>query len=162
MVWSYGKRGRKRGSRHSILCVFSPHIKVPVSIITWKPICKGLSGGVTLSGTVASLLGAIFIAVIFIAGYFLVYGKNEYLFLMFILCTIGGFTGSAIDSVLGAAVQVKYYCKESGCITEKRVNNGIINKVISGFAVINNDAVNFASSFIASLLTISAFVLLSR
>lgn len=136
--------------------------KAPVSIITWKPVYKGLSGGITLAGTAASLLGSVFIAAIFIAGYFIIYGKSEHLFLQFILCAVGGFTGSVIDSVLGATVQVKYQCEESGYITEKRVNNGSINRVISGFPVINNDAVNFASSFIASLLTVAVYVLLFR
>ncbi len=136
--------------------------KTPVSIITWKPICKGLSGGITLAGTAASLLGSVFIALIFIAGYLIIYGKNENLFLQFILCAAGGFTGSAIDSVLGATVQVKCLCEETGIITEKRMNNGSVNKVVSGFPVINNDAVNFTSSFIASLMAVAASVLLSR
>ncbi|NLL14237.1 MAG: DUF92 domain-containing protein [Fibrobacter sp.] len=133
--------------------------KTPVSIINWKPICKGLSGGITLAGTVASLLGSVFIAVVFIAGYFIIYGNSEHLLLQFILCAVGGFAGSVIDSVLGATVQVKYQCEESGKITEKRVINGNVNKVISGFPVINNDAVNFISSFVASLLTVAVSVL---
>ena len=37
--------------------------------------------------------------------------------------------------------------------------NGNVNKVISGFPVINNDAVNFISSFVASLLTVAVSVL---
>jgi uncharacterized membrane protein len=78
------------------------------------------------------------------------------------LCVLGGFTGSIIDSILGATVQVKYYCEEPGYITEKRMNKGSTNKIISGFPIITNDVVNFASGFISSLLTISAYVLLSR
>ena len=71
---------------------------------------------------------------------FIIYGNSEHLLLQFILCAVGGFAGSVIDSVLGATVQVKYQCEESGKITEKRVINGNVNKVISGFPVINNDA----------------------
>ena len=79
--------------------------------------------------------------------------------MQFILCSVGGFAGSVIDIVLVDTVQVKYQCEESGKITEKRVINGNVNKVITGFPVINNDAVNFISSFVASLLTVAVSVL---
>ncbi|NLD98684.1 MAG: DUF92 domain-containing protein, partial [Fibrobacter sp.] len=51
--------------------------KSPVSIVTWKPIQTGLSGGITATGSLASLAGAMLIAVIFIAGYYLTYGTAE-------------------------------------------------------------------------------------
>jgi uncharacterized protein (TIGR00297 family) len=135
--------------------------KPPVSIITFKPIPKGLSGGITLAGSVASLAGAVLIAAVFTAGYQLVYNNNEHRLLSFILCLTGGYTGSLLDSILGATIQVKYFSEKDGRITEKRVSNGSVNEVISGHPLVNNDVVNFTSSFISSLLTVFVYMMFS-
>ncbi|NLD99391.1 MAG: DUF92 domain-containing protein, partial [Fibrobacter sp.] len=74
---------------------------------------------------------------------------------LFILCTVGGFTGSMIDSILGATVQVKYYCEEQKLITEKRISKSHTNRIISGFPGISNDVVNFTSSFLSALLVMT-------
>lgn len=91
----------------------------------------------------------------------MVYTQNVHLLLSFILCPLGGFTGSLLDSVLGATIQVKYFSEKEGRITEKRLSNGSVNKVISGHPLVNNDVVNFTSSFISSLLTVIVYMLLS-
>jgi uncharacterized protein (TIGR00297 family) len=136
--------------------------KTPVSIITFKPILKGLSGGITLAGSLASLAGAFLIAVVFTTGYQLVYTNHDHLLLLFVLCMIGGFAGSLLDSLLGATVQVKYYCEKEGHITEKRISNGCVNTPYSGHPLINNDVVNFASSIIVSILTIFVYMLITE
>jgi uncharacterized protein (TIGR00297 family) len=117
----------------------------PVSIITFKPVVKGLSGGVTCLGLLASLLGSFFISVI----YFL-FKFNEIdasrLLLHILLITSAGFAGSVLDSILGDLLQAKYKSHQTGDLTEKPYENGKANMLVRGCAVVTNDLVNFLSS----------------
>lgn len=126
----------------------------PVSIITWEPIEKGVSGGISLLGTFASLMGAAFISLISIAGYVISFGNNGKLLLLFILPTLGGFLGSLIDSILGATVQAKYISCISNTITEKKYSDGVANALYSGVDVFDNNFVNFASGLLSSIIMV--------
>lgn len=124
----------------------------PVSIINFKPIEKGLSGGISLLGTCASLFGALFISGVFFLDYVYRYGFSYRAIVILAVCTLGGFLGSIIDSIMGATVQVKYFSKVTGELTEKRYTNGIKNKRVRGYKFINNDFVNFTSGIIAAAI----------
>ncbi|MGL4337056.1 MAG: DUF92 domain-containing protein, partial [Turicibacter sp.] len=73
-----------------------------VSIINFKPIQTGLSGGVTWFGTLASILGSFLIATLFTVWYVLFIQRDTPFFPL--ICYIGmfGFLGSLVDSLLGA------------------------------------------------------------
>lgn len=126
--------------------------KDPVSIITWEPIEKGVSGGISPLGIMASLFGAGFIAVISVVGYILSFGINEYLLAFFLLSTLGGFLGSIIDSILGATVQAKYISCISNTLTEKKYSGGIENALYSGISIIDNNFVNLSSGLLSSMI----------
>ena len=65
---------------------------------------------------------------------------------------LAGFTASIIDSFLGATVQAQYLDTQNNKITEKPLNqSGKNNSLVSGFAFINNDWVNFLSILTAPL-----------
>jgi uncharacterized protein (TIGR00297 family) len=132
----------------------------PLSILTLKPIKKGMSGGVSPLGTFISFLGAVFIAALGFFGYGYIYGFNKNALLLFILSSIGGFLGSIIDSFLGAAIQAKYQCKVCGEITEHKFHHGKPCDLTSGIGIINNDAVNFLSALISSLITIGVYIII--
>lgn len=123
------------------------------SILSFKPIDKGLSGGVSLLGMAASLLGSLVIGICFYIGVLLMFDDFEYLFMFSMLIFGFGFLGNIIDSYLGILLQAKYLNHIKGIIVEKQ-NSLKEFKLISGFKVMTNDAVNFMSGLLTSVLLI--------
>jgi uncharacterized protein (TIGR00297 family) len=91
---------------------------VPISIMTGKPVKKGVSGGVTLLGTLSGLFGAFLIALPIVAYHSFAFAEGAGLSQCSTVCfgaiapaitiqawllavTIGGFIGTLVDSVLG-------------------------------------------------------------
>lgn len=129
--------------------------KPPVSIVSFKPVERGLSGGISIFGTFVSLLGSGFIATLFIILKIIVLGHYEHNFILFSIVTVFGFLGSLIDSYLGAVFQASYYDDENSCITEKKGKN----KLVKGLPWMTNDMVNFLSIFLAvCLFSVFAFL----
>ncbi|MDF2674941.1 MAG: hypothetical protein K0R09_3209 [Clostridiales bacterium] len=130
----------------------------PISIITFKKIERGMSGGVSLLGIIASVLGAGFIGVILSMGYVLQYGISMSCLKLFILCSICGFIGSLVDSLIGSTIQAKYVCTVCGKYTEKKLHHGSNTTHMSGIRFINNDVVNFTSGFISTIIAIAFYL----
>lgn len=123
----------------------------PVSILTLRTIPRGTSGGVSPLGLLASVGGAFFIGVWFAVGYWISIGWTGLEpVVMAIAITAGGFLGSIVDSVLGAAVQAQYFDNVRKILTERRHDaEGAANRLVKGFHFMTNDAVNAASGLIA-------------
>lgn len=130
----------------------------PISIISFKKIERGMSGGVSPLGTIASALGALFIGVILAVGYMWLYGINTSWIKLLIICSLCGFIGSLVDSLMGSTIQAKYKCTVCNKYTEKKIHHGSITNHISGIRFINNDVVNFSSGFIASIIAITMYL----
>ena len=122
----------------------------PFSIINFKPVQRGMSGGVTLLGLFASACGAFFMAGIYFAFGFVSIPFHE-LIRDCTIITVFGFTGALIDSALGALFQPAYV-DGTGRLTEKRAHGRVPNKKVKGFGFLSNDMVNFVSSLIAACL----------
>ncbi len=119
--------------------------QAPRNILTLKPMATGLSGGVSLPGILASLGASAFILIpIYLSAPELSGGA-----LFLIACF--SFSGSILDSLMGALLQGKYLTPE-GQLTEV---SGPGYPLVQGFAFMDNDGVNF----LASLLAASASVL---
>jgi len=103
-----------------------------------KQVEKGTSGGISLWGTGAALLGSSLVALP--AALFTDY------WLLFPLVTFAGLAGSFFDSLLGATVQAMYYCPTDKKETEKHPLHtcGTETVHIRGWKWLDNDWVNFA------------------
>ena len=107
-----------------------------------KRVEKGTSGGVSLWGTVASLIGSAVIALPAV----LLDPTGSLTTDHFLLITAAGLAGSLFDSFLGATVQAMYYCPTDKKETEKHPLHtcGTQTVHIRGWRWLNNDWVNFA------------------
>lgn len=123
----------------------------PVSILTFKPVQRGMSGGISLLGTIASMFGAGFIAFLSSACYAYYYNLSTNVIIIFLIIASAGFGGNLIDSILGATIQSKYRCMVCGEITERKIHHDTPCELTQGYTFIDNNAVNFTSSLIASL-----------
>ena len=113
---------------------------------------KGTSGGVSLFGTLASLLGS---ALIGILAAFLnpTEPVSAAYWSLALLITLSGLAASLFDSLLGATVQAMYYCPTDQKETEKHPLHTCGTKTIHtrGWAWLNNDLVNLACGIFGSL-----------
>jgi len=127
-----------------------------------KRVEKGTSGGVSLLGTFASLLGSALIAILaafldptetLVTGYWSLVS----------VITFAGLAASLFDSFLGATVQAMYFCPADQKETEKHPLHTCGTKTIHtrGWRWLNNDLVNVACGMFGStiaLLFIATFL----
>ncbi len=111
-----------------------------LNVLNFKPVRRGVSGGISLPGTIGGLLGALFIAVSS-----LYWIKFDYLHYILIVVS-AGFAGSIVDSVLGASVQIQYKCNACGIVTEKKKHCSTATTPLKGLCFFNNDTVNLFAS----------------
>ena len=104
-------------------------------ILNFKRIEQGVSGGVSLRGSLGALAGAIVIA---FSGMCWVKADFNY----FLLVVGAGFFGSVFDSYLGATLQLQNRCTVCGKITEREVHCNTTTEYHKGIKWLNNDAVN--------------------
>lgn len=122
----------------------------PISILTFSRVAKGTSGAVSILGTVTAVLGSLLIAAV-----------SSYLFeLPMGLIFIFGFLGNVIDSLLGATLQAVYICDCCQLETEKTIHCGKRTTLERGYSFLNNDVVNFCSSFLALIIGLLVYNLL--
>lgn len=132
----------------------------PPRIITdlRKPVEKGTSGGISLFGTLASLLGSAVVALPAV----LLSPVGRLTANDFLLITVAGLAGSFFDSLLGATVQAMYYCPADKKETEKHPLHtcGTETVHIRGWKWLDNDWVNFACGTFGSLVALAGLLLI--
>jgi uncharacterized protein (TIGR00297 family) len=117
----------------------------PVGALTLRPVPVGLSGGITLLGTLATLGGAVCVAVV--AAFVGVAPLWP--------VAIGGLAGAAADSLLGASLQALRWCPlcEAACETNPH-HCRTPTLLRRGVRWLNNDAVNFAATLCGALVAL--------
>ena len=123
---------------------FSKHT---YDIFKFRKCESGLSGGVSLLGTVASVVAGVIIA--FIPFFFNAYG---YSVRDAFIVALAAFLGTFVDSLLGSLAQVKYKCDKCGAITERHTHCNSKTQRYSGIEAVDNDIVNLISSSTAAII----------
>ena len=114
---------------------------------------KGLSGGMSWQGTVASLIAPFVFSLIPLA--FGIIGISDLL-----IVALTAFIGAVFDSMLGSLLQAKFKCTECSGITEKHIHCNVPTEHVSGLKLINNDVVNVLSSAFAAVIAMVLFILI--
>ncbi len=126
--------------------------RAPVSILNFKKVEMGTSGGVTLPGTLGAFLGSFLVVLL---GWVMWSWRQVDLLngRQVIIITLAGFLGSLVDSLLGATVQAQYHCPVCNKITEKKDHCSEKNiPLVRGYRSINNDRVNFLCTLSGGLI----------
>ena len=112
-----------------------------VNIITFKPVQKGISGGVSWLGTGCALISSFLLLSVPLAVGVLSWQT-------YLAISLLAFAGTLVDSILGALVQALYRCSDCDSLTEERNHCNKPARLIKGFRMIDNVAVNFISGFV--------------
>ncbi len=102
-----------------------------LQVISGQKVISGDSGGITLVGTIGSILGSSLIGLL---GY-----SHGLEIKTIIIVIISGFLSSIVDSILGSTVQARHISKDGMIITEKYKKSFYL---YTGSKNINNDIVN--------------------
>ncbi|KAK9697755.1 hypothetical protein RND81_08G059300 [Saponaria officinalis] len=127
----------------------------PRLITTFKPVRKGTNGGVTRTGLLAAAAAGTVVGLTFVVlGFFTAKCSTTNValkqLLVIPLSAVAGVVGSLVDSLLGATLQFSGFCSVRNKVVGKP---GPTVKRISGLTILDNNAVNFVSILITSLLT---------
>ena len=121
--------------------------KDPVSIITFTKVPKGLSGGISALGCMASLLASFLMALLFTGCYMASFASLS-------IITVSGALGALFDSFLGGTLQV-HYRRKDGSLTENEFTDGEANERARGLKFMDNDMVNFLSGMFAFTIALT-------
>lgn len=119
-----------------------------------REVPPGTSGGVTPLGFVAALLASLVIG-----GMALLLGVMETTLQTVALCVVGGTVGAVVDSLLGAAVQRKGFCKVCLRQTEAIRHCGEKTCMTGGVTFIENNVVNVLATA-AGAASVLAYLML--
>ncbi|MBR6086100.1 MAG: DUF92 domain-containing protein [Spirochaetales bacterium] len=122
--------------------------KKPVSILNFKPVPVGLSGGVTVLGLVAALLSSAVIAFFWYRWFDMVTISGA------VLVGTMGFAGCIMDSVLGAGVQGIYYDPKFKQFSEDKKKDGRDLELSRGLRWVDNDMVNLMSNVFSGVFAL--------
>ncbi|MFZ4620431.1 MAG: DUF92 domain-containing protein [Bacteroidota bacterium] len=123
----------------------------PRSIITFRPVDVGTSGGVSLAGFIGGAVGA---GLIIVSA--AVFEPSFISLTISAKLILSGVIGSAVDSLLGATIQAQYQTVD-GDVTERTTVHGVPTTLVRGFRWMNNDLVNLCCGLSGALV---AYILL--
>lgn len=110
-----------------------------------RPCTPGLSGGMSILGTVASVLAALLMSLIALC-----FGSIDHIDVAVI--TLASTLGAIFDSLLGSLLQVKFKCPKCGEITESKEHCSTPTTRYSGITCVTNNTVNLLSTIFSAIL----------
>lgn len=117
----------------------------PVSILTFKRIETGISGGVSPLGLFSSFAGCLFMALLALLAV-------PFSLKSFVVLLLVPYLGVMLDSILGAAIQVKRRCKICGKPTEKVMHCNEKTCYAGGLKFVSNSVVNILSNLCTGVI----------
>ena len=129
--------------------------KNPRLVTTWRQVPVGTNGGVTVVGTLASIVGggvvgvAYYLSILAIMTYKMSLDKFPPQWPIVVTGVLGVFLGSLIDSFIGAKFQYSGYCETKKKVVHKPSAS---TKHICGRALLSNHGVNFVSSLVTAFV----------
>ncbi|MFX1561717.1 MAG: TIGR00297 family protein [Promethearchaeota archaeon] len=145
----------------------------PPRLITkpWKPVPPGTSGGVSLTGELATFLGTLLIggtAAILAAPFWITLFNTTLMpelgtfapVSIVIVTIVGGTIGCTVDSVLGATIQSMWFCHHCQKQTEKRVHCSKQTEYLRGNRHLDNHMVNVISCLAGAITAASLYIIL--
>ena len=143
----------------------------PPRLITkpWKSVPAGTSGGISLMGYLATLLGCLIIgltaAILAAPIWFNVFGialmpeiVNFAPVTIVLVALAGGFVGCTIDSLFGATIQGMWQCSVCGKHTEKKAHCGESAEYLRGNRFFDNNMVNLISGLLGALVAVVLYL----
>ena len=117
----------------------------PRDICTGKVLPRGISGGISLLGSVSS--GAACLGMGLVTGLVLELSAPQTATIIAV-----PYCGMLVDSIIGSLIQVKYRCSVCGALTEKQIHCGAPAVICGGRRSINNSTVNFICTVLSAVL----------
>ncbi|MFN8878664.1 MAG: DUF92 domain-containing protein [Gemmatimonadota bacterium] len=115
----------------------------PRHVLTWRPLDAGMSGGVTVAGSLAMIAGAVVIGAC---------AEGLGLPARVEPVAAGGLAGALADSVLGATLQERRRCEACGALTEQvRHACGGDTRAVGGAGGVGNDVVNALATAVGAV-----------
>lgn len=112
----------------------------------FRPVPPGVSGGISVSGTIGAFLGS---GVVWLAG--AAFLGDVWVWKGAFVIVGAGMVSMFLDSILGGTVQAQYM-DASGVVVERRYSGLVENRLIAGYRWVNNDRVNLANTFLGGIL----------
>jgi uncharacterized protein (TIGR00297 family) len=121
----------------------------PLDLRSFRRVEAGISGAVSLIGTLAGLAGAVLTTIIGVA---LLPGLDRAA--VNVLLLVGGWATLAgwVDSLLGATIQMRFRCTQCGKLTDHRIHCGQPAQRTAGIPGIDNSTVNLLATVFAALV----------
>ena len=136
----------------------------PLLLTTLQRVPRGTSGGVSLVGTLAALVGSALVGgmAVWVTGMGWALALDASPWKALVAIVVGGVLGSLVDSLLGATLQAIYFCPACQKETEKHPQHTCGGKTVHqrGLAWLNNDGVNFLCTLSAALAGVCLFLVL--
>ncbi len=132
-----------------------------------RQVAPGVSGGVSLVGTLAAIAGSLVIGLLFgllslldALGLTSLYIHTDWIGLagagiqtFIVVATMSGTIGALIDSWLGATIQASYLSADKSNLTERAFEaDGSRNVLVRGWSMVHNDTVNALATFAGGIM----------